>query len=112
MHNYKATAVYGKSKLAIAALFTYLSQQESDVKVCIAHPGISSTNLLNSDKGGFSKTFSKIGTFALKLMVHSPSKAALSAVFAAGNDKVQNKDIYGPRGFYEISGYPKKRKLN
>lgn len=109
---YKSTAVYGKSKLAIASLFVYLSSQEKDIKICIAHPGISSTNLLNSDKGGFSKTFSKIGTTALKLFVHSPAKAALSAVFAAGNEKVQNKDIYGPRGILEISGFPKKRKLS
>ena len=112
LNNYKPTFVYGRSKLAISKLFAYYSSIQSQVKIIATHPGISSTNLLNPDKGGFSKLFSNIGNFTLKIFTHSPAKACLSAHYAVGNKNVKNGDIYGPRGFFEISGYPKKRKLS
>lgn len=112
--NYKPTKVYARSKLAVNRFFVYLANKfkNDSIKVCISHPGICATNLINSDKGGFGKTYSKIGSFFLKIFVHSPSKASLSALYAAGNKNVKNMDVYGPRGLYEISGYPKKKKLS
>lgn len=111
--HYKHIPVYANSKLAISKYFMYLvSNEKRKVQVLAAHPGISSTNLLDPSKGGVSKAFSRCGNAFLRLFMHSAVKASLSLVYAAGSNKTLNGDVYGPRGLFEISGYPKKRKLS
>lgn len=112
---YKHIKAYANSKLALCKYATYLANmlenEKKYPKIVLVHPGVSATNLINSDKGGFSKSFSKLGTAFLKIFVHSPQKACMGLVIAAGADWIENKDSLGPRGFMEVSGYPKKRKL-
>lgn len=112
-NNYKTMKIYANSKLAISRYMIYLANKEIDnLKVVASHPGISSTNLLDPNKGGVSRWFSKLGNLFLKIFTHNANKASLSSVYVASSNKVNNKDLYGPRGLFEISGYPKLRKFS
>ncbi len=110
LNKYRHTKVYANSKLALSRYFTFLSLQ-SPLKIVAAHPGICYTNLLDPQRGGVSKTFAKCGNAFLHLFMHSAQKGALSTILAA-TSSINNGDLFGPRGLFHISGYPKKQKLS
>lgn len=110
---YKYLKIYANSKLSVSRYMLYFSNQKiENLKVVASHPGVCSTNLLDPQKGGVSKSFSKFGNAFLKLFVHSANKASLSSVYAAASPNVHHQELYGPRGLFEISGYPKRRKFS
>jgi len=99
---YNKMRSYGDSKLA-NLYFTYelqkrLNKQSSGVIVASAHPGASATELSRH-----SLLFK-----VLSLFVQNSKMGALPTLYAAVALDVQGNDYYGPGGFQEISGYPKK----
>lgn len=100
---YTQMDAYGRSKLA-ALLFTYeldrrLKQSGSRVLALAAHPGYAATN---PDLGGF---WMRLAT---RLFAQTAASGALPALHAATAVGVQGGDYYGPGGFKELGGKPKK----
>lgn len=100
---YKEMDAYGASKLA-ALQFTFeldrrLRQAGAPVIAVAAHPGYTATN---PDLGDF---FLRLAT---RLFAQPPAMGALPALYAATAAGVAGGDYYGPGGFKELKGYPKK----
>lgn len=101
--SYKPMDAYGRSKLA-ALLFT----QELDRRLkasgarsiaVAAHPGYTATNL---DLGGF---FMRLAT---RLFAQAPAIGALPALHAATSSEARGGEYFGPGGYKELSGAPKR----
>ena len=100
---YKPMDAYGRSKLA-ALLFTHeldrrLKASGSAAQAVAAHPGYTATNL---DLGGF---FLRLST---RLFAQPPATGALPILFAATSDAVQGGEYFGPGGYKELSGAPRR----
>lgn len=100
---YKPMDAYGRSKLA-ALLFTHeldrrLKASATRTVAVAAHPGYTATNL---DIGGF---FLRLTT---RLFAQAPATGALPILFAATSDEVRGNDYFGPGGYKELSGLPKR----
>ena len=104
---YKKMESYGQSKVA-NLFFTYELQRKlesigSKTIAVAAHPGWAVTNLSQYHKG-----------FALMapLLGQSALQGAWPLLFAATDPTVKGGDYYGPKGFMEIKGHPKKVRSN
>lgn len=100
---YKPMDAYGRSKLA-ALLFTFeltrrLKREHSGILAVAAHPGYAATN---TDTGGI---FLRLAT---RLFAQPPARGALPALHAATAADVCSGDYFGPGGFKELSGSPKR----
>ena len=100
---YKRIAAYGQSKLA-NLLFTFelarlLERHGSKVAVAAAHPGWTQTNL---------QQHSGLVRWLNPMFGMDPPGGALPTLRAATAPDVVTGDYYGPRGFYEMRGAPKK----
>ncbi len=100
---YKRMAAYGQSKLA-NLLFTFelarqLETHGSSVITAAAHPGWTQTNL---------QKHSGMIRWLNPMFGMEPRGGALPTLRAATAPDVCSGDYYGPRGFYEMRGAPKK----
>jgi NAD(P)-dependent dehydrogenase (short-subunit alcohol dehydrogenase family) len=100
---YKPMATYGQSKLA-NLLFTYELQRKLDRKgtgtlAVAAHPGWTATEL---------QRHSGLINFLNRFFAQTPREGAWPTLYAATAMNVQGADYYGPDGFYEMKGHPKK----
>jgi NAD(P)-dependent dehydrogenase (short-subunit alcohol dehydrogenase family) len=100
---YDRMAAYGQSKLA-NLLFTFEAVRRFaaagvDVLVAAAHPGWTRTNL---------QKHWGLADLLNPLLGMSPAKGALPTLRAATDPNVAPGDYYGPRGLYQMWGYPKK----
>ena len=100
---------YAISKLAITKYYDYLSKN-TDLDVYMMHPGVSSTNIFTSDGVSYAKWFKKIAKKLLPVFVHSPKKASLGISLLVANNNPKHLTL-GPRGIFQISGYPKTIKV-
>ncbi|PRQ09125.1 oxidoreductase [Enhygromyxa salina] len=99
---YDRMAAYGQSKLA-NLLFTFEAQRRFEaagvgVLVAAAHPGWTRTNL--QQHWGLADLLNP-------LLGMAPAKGALPTLRAATDPGVRSGDYYGPRGLYQMWGYPK-----
>jgi NAD(P)-dependent dehydrogenase (short-subunit alcohol dehydrogenase family) len=104
---YKAQPAYGQSKLA-NLLFTYELQRRlatagKDTLAVAAHPGWTETNL---------QEHSKSIKFMNRFFGQEPLMGALPTLYAATESDVNGAEYYGPSGFMEMNGPPKKVKSN
>ena len=100
---YSPTGAYGQSKLA-NLLFTYELQRKLEAAgkqtlSVAAHPGWTQTNL---------QQHSALATFASRFIAQSQPMGALPTLYAATADDVVGGGYYGPDGFMELRGHPKK----
>jgi NAD(P)-dependent dehydrogenase (short-subunit alcohol dehydrogenase family) len=100
---YDRMAAYGQSKLA-NLLFTFeavrrIAAAGIDVLVAAAHPGWTRTNL--QQHWGFAELLNPLFGMA-------PHKGALPSLRAATDPDVQAGDYFGPRGIYQMWGYPRR----
>lgn len=98
---YSASGAYAQSKLA-NILFTlelnrHLEEIGSDVISTACHPGWTVTGLQKGLLHGVSR-----------LIGQRPSMGALPTLQAAIDPDVQRNDYFGPGGFMEMRGYPRK----
>jgi NAD(P)-dependent dehydrogenase (short-subunit alcohol dehydrogenase family) len=100
---YKAMDAYGASKLAALAfhfeLDRRLRRSASPAIAVAAHPGYTATN---DDIGGF---FMRLST---RLFAQPPAIGALPALHAATAADVRGGDYFGPSGFKELRGAPRR----
>jgi NAD(P)-dependent dehydrogenase (short-subunit alcohol dehydrogenase family) len=106
-NGYKAQAAYGQSKLA-NLLFTYELQRRlaaagKDTLAVAAHPGWTETNLQEHAKGV---------KFLNRFLAQDPPMGALPTLYAATAPGVNGAEYFGPSGFLEMNGPPKKVKSN
>lgn len=100
---YNKMETYGQSKVA-NLLFTYELQRKlekigSQTIAVAAHPGWAATNL-----GQHSKMF----TVVAPIFGQSSLQGAWPMLYAATVPDIKGGDYYGPSGFMEIKGHPKK----
>jgi NAD(P)-dependent dehydrogenase (short-subunit alcohol dehydrogenase family) len=98
---YEKWPAYGQSKLA-NLLFTFelqrrLEQTGSDVIATAAHPGWTGTDLQRHS--------SLIGVLN-HVFAQSPPMGALPTLRAATDLEAEGGNYYGPKGLYEMRGYP------
>lgn len=100
---------YAESKLFNVHL--YLSQKEecknTNIIPLLVHPGVTATPIILK---AYPKWFANIAIIFMKMVFHSASKAALSTI-ALLDDSINEPVFYGPRGIYNVSGYPKENKI-
>lgn len=106
-NGYNAQAAYGQSKLA-NLLFTYEIQRRlaaagRDTLAVAAHPGWTSTNL---------QEHAPSVKFMNRFFAQEPLMGALPTLYAATESDVRGGGYYGPRGFLEMNGPPKRVKSN
>jgi len=104
---YRAQAAYGQSKIA-NLLFTYELQRRlaaagKNTIAVAAHPGWTETNLQEHAKGV---------KFLNRFLAQEPLMGALPTLYAATEPSVQGAEYFGPSGFMEMNGSPKKVKSN
>lgn len=112
---YRAWRAYGQSKLA-NLLFTFELQRRlgavgADTIAVAAHPGVSNTNLAGSSGGIAGKLMSLAKPFA-KVFSQNSHAGALPTVRAATDPDVCGGEYYGPDGFLEQRGAPKRVESN
>jgi NAD(P)-dependent dehydrogenase (short-subunit alcohol dehydrogenase family) len=100
---YEKARAYAQSKLA-NLLFTFELQRRleaagSTLMATAAHPGWTGTDL---------QRHSKLIELANHLFAQSPPMGALPTLRAATDPGAAGGDYYGPRGVYEMRGYPVK----
>ena len=100
---YKKWSAYGDSKIAnlyfTFALQNKLKQENSHVIVTAAHPGWTATELQRNT--GFISILNHV--FAQTIPM-----GTLPTLYAATAKDVEGTDFFGPSGFMEMRGYPKK----
>lgn len=115
--SYNRWLAYGQSKLA-NLLFTFDLQRRLDasthpVLAVAAHPGYASTNLqLAAPKMENSNLMGSLFALSNNIFAQSAKMGALPSLRAATDPDVQGGDYYGPRGFMEGQGLPKKVRAN
>ncbi len=98
---YDKMAAYGQSKLA-NLLFTFelqrrLQKADSTTTVAAAHPGWTGTDL---------QRHASLFRFLNHFFAQRPEMGALPTLRAATDPEVDGSEYYGPKGFYEMRGYP------
>jgi NAD(P)-dependent dehydrogenase (short-subunit alcohol dehydrogenase family) len=96
-------SAYGQSKLA-NLLFTFELQRKLDKKdtnsiAVAAHPGWTATHL---------QRYWKLANFFNRFFAQRPRAGAWPTLYAATARDVKGSDYFGPDGFYEMRGHPKK----
>lgn len=104
---YRPLSAYGQSKLA-NLLFTYELQRKlaatgQDILATAAHPGWTATNL-QQHSGGIQ--------FLNRFFAQNGSMGALPTLYAATATDVQGGEYFGPGGFMQMQGHPKKVNSN
>lgn len=111
--SYSAWGAYGQSKLA-NLLFTYelsrrLGAAGKKTLAVAAHPGYAATNLqgVGPEMSG-SKVWRWIMNASNALFAQTAEMGALPTLYAATAPDVKTGEYYGPDGFKEMKGYPKR----
>lgn len=104
---YKKMETYGQSKVA-NLFFTYELQRKleaigSKTIAVAAHPGWAVTNLSQNHK---------LFEIAAPIFGQNALQGAWPLLYAATASDVKGGDYYGPEGFMEIKGHPKKVRSN
>ncbi len=100
---YSATSAYGDSKLA-NLYFTYelarkVQRTHPHLTVAAAHPGWTATEL---------QRHSRIAEFMNNFFAQTPPMGALPTLRAALDISARNGAFYGPDGFNQLRGFPKR----
>lgn len=108
--SYNPTRAYNQSKLA-NLLFAFELQRRSEragwgVTSIAAHPGVSSTDLVQNGMGMEGGIMAPAARFFVGLFGHSPAAGALSQIYAATSPAAKAGQYYGPNGFMEVTGAP------
>lgn len=106
---YSRTRAYGRSKLA-NLLFTLelkkrLAERGSTVIPVTAHPGLAATNLSRYLETYF---FVRWAMPLVQCFIQSADMGALPSLRALGDPGVKSGDYFGPDGFRQQRGYPRR----
>jgi NAD(P)-dependent dehydrogenase (short-subunit alcohol dehydrogenase family) len=112
---YSKWPAYGQSKLA-NLYFTYELQRRLDAAgksdqliTAACHPGYASTNLQSAGpRMAGSKFMENAAALLTRVMSQPAAMGALPTIYAAVHPAVEPAGYYGPDGFQELWGHPKK----
>lgn len=117
--NYEPERAYNQAKLACLVLAMELQARAQasgwQLRVLAAHPGIARTAIGDSRQGQKAQRFTDhlaavAFRFAMGWLGQAPGQGALPILKAAGAADVQGGEFYGPDGFGEFRGMPKRVK--
>ncbi|MEK6326117.1 MAG: oxidoreductase [Actinomycetota bacterium] len=107
--DYSPRDSYQRSKLANAVFAIELDRRlraaRSSAISVFAHPGYSATNLQSSGPTGVTKALLAISN---RVVAQSPERGALPTLYAATAPGVEGGAYYGPDGFAQMRGFPRK----
>lgn len=109
--SYSRWKTYSDSKLA-NLLFAFelqrrLAAVDAPLISVAAHPGTASTNLVKPGSAG-NPLKQTIMTLGVRVIGQSDAQGALPQLYAATSPEVRGGEYYGPNGFMENRGYPKR----
>lgn len=106
---YNKWKIYSSSKLINVHLYLYLKEylKNSNIMPLLVHPGATASPLI---KKAYPKWFSPCALLFMKIFFHKVDKASLSTI-ALLSKKYSGYGFVGPRGIYNLSGYPKGNKI-
>lgn len=111
---YDSMAAYSQSKLACLMFALELQRRSTalgwGVTSLGAHPGLSSTELLDNAPGA-GRRVPLIYRVVRAVMMQSPSQGALPTLYAATDLGVTPGGYYGPNGMAETRGHPGEARL-
>ena len=109
LHCKNKMKVYAISKRIMMANTLALKQsiEEASIDINLVHPGVCATELFTKSHSNF---FIKIIYPLMKLIFHSPKKAALNIIKAIFVETKYDEWIV-PGGLFEVWGYPKVSKI-
>ena len=106
---YSPRGSYQRSKLANAVfaieLYRRLRAASSSAISVFAHPGYSATNLQSTGPTGPAKA---VMALTNRVLAQSAERGTLPSLYAATAPGVEGGEYYGPDGFQEMRGHPKK----
>jgi NAD(P)-dependent dehydrogenase (short-subunit alcohol dehydrogenase family) len=111
--SYGAWRAYGQSKLA-NLLFTFelerrLARNGSSTIAVACHPGYAATQLQFAGPILAQSSFrKKVMAFGNQLFAQTAAMGALPSLYAATVAGVQSGDYFGPDGFFEMGGHPRR----
>lgn len=103
------TQKYGKTKVMM--MLDSMRLKRKGVNIDLSHPGASATSLFASKRGGFTKAFNALIVPLMKFIFISPSKASLPTIYTLTHT-LKYGEWVGPRGMFNIWGYPGVQKVN
>jgi len=112
-HRYRKWRAYGQSKLA-NLLFTYelahrAARKGAGLVAAAAHPGYAATNLqFAGPRMEGSTLMERLSGWGNRLIAQDAAGGALPTLYAATAPDVRGGDYFGPDGFAEIRGAPKR----
>jgi NAD(P)-dependent dehydrogenase (short-subunit alcohol dehydrogenase family) len=111
--SYSPWPAYFQSKLANLLFMRELQRRfethDADTVAVAAHPGLSDTNLGRENAGGLLMRVMNLGRpLVMAVMAQNSAMGALPTLRAATDDDVVGGDYFGPDGFNEYKGHPKK----
>ena len=101
----RASKIYGNSKRFLMFSLYELFKNNNDTTLCVAHPGITLTNMTNH----YPKMINWLVKIGIKIIFPSPKKASKNIIYAL-NNKCDYKMWIGP-SIFNIWGKPKVKKL-
>ena len=106
---YSPRGSYQRSKLANAVFAIELDRRlraaSSSAISVFAHPGYSATNLQSTGPTGPAKA---VMALTNRVLAQSAERGTLPSLYAATAPGVEGGEYYGPDGFQEMRGHPKK----
>ena len=96
---------YNISKASVEAYYHHLATT-TDLNICLVEPGLTNSDIIRD----LPKVIRFFGKIFLKLVSHSPKKAALT-ILKALDENTPNHSFIVPRGLFTFMGYPKYKKF-
>jgi len=106
IQSYKPYTMYCNTKRMILQYGYYMKKnlQNTNIDISIIHPGATYTPLIYKS---YKEPIQSLAKVFMNLFFHKPWKAALTSMFA-----IDKKVLFiGPRGLFQLSGYPKEHKI-
>jgi NAD(P)-dependent dehydrogenase (short-subunit alcohol dehydrogenase family) len=104
---YNAVKGYRQSKLACHMFGRELQRRHGDrLTSVIAHPGFSSSELINREQKSFAIRMRRFAVKHLKFMSQPQEKGVLPILLAATDPAARGGEFYGPDGFLSLKGRP------
>jgi len=116
LRSYRKSAAYAQSKLAnllfMRELDRRLQEAGSPVRSVAAHPGIAATDIAGNMASMLPAPLKPLWRYAValnnRLLAQPAAMGMLPTLYAATVEDVQGGALYGPDGWFEIRGYPKR----
>jgi NAD(P)-dependent dehydrogenase (short-subunit alcohol dehydrogenase family) len=96
------TKLYGKTKRLLTQMLYLLKVENKGLDVTFAHPGVTASTLF---EGLHTNLFWKIALPIMRHIFMSNDKASLPILYAI-NHNHDNRHWIGPRGLFQVWGYP------